>query len=161
MSALKMTSVGVQLICEFEGFRNAAYLDVAGVWTIGYGTTRCSGAPVRSGMTCTEEQARAWFHDDLVQFEHGVNSIAPPSILQYQFDACVCFAYNIGVGGFSKSTVGRKVRAGNMATVTEANFVAWNKIRNDHGVLVESAGLTRRRKSEYYLFSTGKIKTQI
>ncbi len=47
-----------------------------------------------------------------------------------------------------------------MADVTEANFVTWNKIRNDHRVLVESTGLTRRRKSEYYLFSTGKIKTQ-
>lgn len=160
MSALKITSVGVRLICEFEGYQNTAYHDVAGVWTIGYGTTLVGDVPVKRGMTCTREQAEEWFRNDLVKYERGVNRVAHPAILQNQFDACVCFAYNIGVGGFAKSTVGKKVRAGNIAGVTEANFVAWNKVRNNQNVLVESKGLTRRRKSEYYLFSTGMIKTQ-
>jgi lysozyme len=154
------SAVGIQLICEFEGFRAAAYPDVVGVWTIGYGTTRVNNQPVTKGMTCTEAQAKEWVHTDLRQFEAAVTAASAKPLTQFQFDACVCFAYNIGAGGFASSTVGRKLRTGNIALINESNFVAWNKVRNSHGVLVESRGLTRRRKAEWYLFSTGMIKTQ-
>lgn len=154
------SDVGVQLICEFEGFQATAYPDVVGIWTIGYGTTRVNNTPVVKGMTCTEAQAKQWMHADLKNFEFAVNSIATKPLTQSQFDACVCFAYNIGAGAFASSTVGKKIRVGNSAAITESNFVAWNKVRDSHGVLVESKGLTRRRKAEWYLFSTGMIKTQ-
>jgi lysozyme len=111
-------------------------------------------------MTCTHQEAENYLREDLQTFEQAINSNLPTPILQHQFDACVCLSYNIGAGGFLSSSIYRKIKAGTIASITEQNFTAWNKVRDSHGVLVESKGLTRRRKSEYYLFSTGQIKTQ-
>lgn len=156
MSALTISDTGITLLQRFEGYRDTAYQDIAGVWTIGYGTIRVNGERVTSGMTCTVEQATEWMHADLRDTEATVNAIAPDTITQYQFDACVIFAYNIGSAGFRGSTVGKKVQAGQFTTVLESNFTSWNKV-TVNGVLVPSIGLTTRRKAEYYLFSTGKL----
>jgi GH24 family phage-related lysozyme (muramidase) len=38
---VKVNEQGLALIRKFEGLRTGAYLDAAGVWTIGYGHTFC------------------------------------------------------------------------------------------------------------------------
>lgn len=160
-SARQQTSEqGVALIKEFEGCKLTSYPDVVGVWTIGFGTTRIKGKPVTKGMTCTQQEAENYLREDLHQFEQTVNSVLSQPIPPYQFDACVCLTYNIGSSGFLGSTICRKLKSGNTSLVTEQNFVAWNKVRDSRGILVESKGLTRRRKAEYHLFSTGAVKTQ-
>lgn len=40
-----------------EGFRDLAYLDSVGKWTLGFGQHEGIGP----GMTCTREQAKGWF----------------------------------------------------------------------------------------------------
>lgn len=160
MSALHLSPIGVQLICSFEGYRSMAYPDPVGIWTIGYGTTRIDGRPVHAGLTCTVEQAEMWLRHDVQIAERAVNAVAPPTILQCQFDACVSLTYNIGSGAFQQSTIARKLRAGQPNAVLESNFVAWNKLRNAEQMLVPSAGLTRRRRAEFHLFSTGNLRTQ-
>lgn len=157
---MQTSDAGISLIKEFEGCKLTSYLDVVGVWTIGFGTTRIKGKPVTKGMTCTQQEAENYLREDLREFEQTVNSVLSQPIPQYQFDACVCLTYNIGSGGFLGSTICRKLKSGNAALVTEQNFVAWNKVRDSRGILVESNGLTRRRKAEYHLFSTGTVKTQ-
>lgn len=154
-----VSDTAIELLCEFEGFSATAYPDVANIWTIGYGTTRVNGQPVRPGMTCTKPQAKQWMHDDVKEFARVVNAVdASQRLTQSQFDACVVLAYNIGAGGFSNSSIARKIRANTITTINESNFTAWNKSRID-GKLIPVAGLTRRRRAEYYLFSTGGIKT--
>ena len=157
---MQTSELGINLIKEFESCKLTAYPDVVGVWTIGFGTTRIKGIPVTQGLTCTQEDAEQYLHDDLQVFEQTINSILPAPIAQYQFDACVCLTYNIGSAGFLGSTICRKLKAGNSALVSETNFTAWNKVRDSQGALVESRGLTRRRKAEYHLFSTGVVQTQ-
>ena len=157
---MQTSELGINLIKEFEGCKLTAYPDVVGVWTIGFGTTRIDGKPVVKGMTCTQQNAEAYLRDDLRAFEQVITSVLPGLIPQYQFDACVCLTYNIGSGGFLGSTICRKLKSGNAGLVTEQNFVAWNKVRDSQGALVESRGLTRRRKAEYHLFSTGVVQTQ-
>jgi len=155
---------GITLIKFFESFLGAAYKDIAGVWTIGYGTTRINGVPVKKGMVCTHAEALEWLQADIRKFEEAVRRVTPQSrpLTQYQFDACVCFAYNIGAGGFTTSTVGKKIRSGQAATVTEANFMAWSKVRDPKtNTLVESRGLVRRRRAEYELFSTGRNSSYV
>lgn len=155
-----ISSRGVELLCAFEGFRNQAYLDVAKIWTIGYGTTRVNGRRVVQGMTCTQSEAQAWLQQECARLDTVVCSVdSRTQLTQAQFDACVCFAYNVGATGFSQSTIARKIRSGNISGITESNFTVWNKIRNAQDILVESAGLTRRRRAEYHLFATGSIKT--
>ena len=47
---MKLSEQGINLIKGFEGLRLSAYRDVAGVWTIGYGSTRYhDGKPVKPG----------------------------------------------------------------------------------------------------------------
>lgn len=157
---MQTSDVGTSLIKEFEDCKLISYLDIASVWTIGFGTTRIKGKPVTKGMTCTQQDAENYLREDLREFEQTVNSVLSQPIPQYQFDACVCLTYNIGSGGFLGSTICRKLKSGNAALVTEQNFVAWNKVRDSRGILVESNGMTRRRKAEYHLFSTGTVKTQ-
>lgn len=157
---MQTSDVGIALIKEFEGCELTAYPDVVDVWTIGFGTTRIKGKPVTKGMTCTQQEAEQYLREDLREFERTVNKVLSRPILQHQFDACVCLTYNIGSAGFLGSTICRKIRSDAVATVSEGNFVSWNKVRDSRGILVESKGLTRRRKAEYHLFSTGTIKTQ-
>ena len=57
---------GFKLIRESEGFKDKAYLDTGGVWTIGYGTIRYpNGNPVKKGDTCTKEQAEEYLKNDV------------------------------------------------------------------------------------------------
>lgn len=152
------------LITHFEGFRATSYQDVAGIWTIGYGTTRVEGRPVTAGMTCTSDQAKVWLKTDVIDAERSVTQSCRTTLTQYQFDALVCLVYNIGVGNFLKSSILRVINAGGLGTslagplaVTEAQFTAWNKVRQG-AQLVEMHGLTRRRKSEYHLYSMGTVQ---
>lgn len=151
---MNISDTGINLITEFEGFRNTAYQDGAGVWTIGYGTTVIDGQPVKPGIVCTQDDAKVWLKTDMMTATRAVSTLCKQPLTQNQFDALVCLVYNIGSGNFSGSTILRKINdpALGPSAVTQDNFTAWNKIRND-GKLVVSNGLTRRRKAEYQLFS--------
>lgn len=151
---MKTSQRGIDLLTEFEGFRSTAYRDVAGIWTIGYGTTRIYGRPVRSTDVCSKDEARAFMANDLSRFERAVNEALPADGTQSHFDALVAFCYNVGVNGFQKSTIYRKLKLGTVLTVTEENFTVWNKARIK-GKLVVIPGLTRRRRAEYQLFISG------
>ncbi len=158
--ALKTSSQGKALIQYYEGFRPASYQCEAGVWTIGYGTTRIAGVPVKKGMFCTQAEAIGYLTLDLAEAEDDVtrltNGPMGPVTDQDQFDALVCFTYNVGGPALGTSTLLKRVKA--RLAVAEKNFTDWNKVRVK-GVLQPSPGLTRRRKSEFWLFTTGQIKT--
>lgn len=153
-----MTSgtLALELVTAFEGFSATSYRDVAGIWTIGYGTIKLpTGDRVGPGMTLSESLARTYMQHDLRWVEAAINTHLPGCRPQHQFDALVSFVYNVGSGGFAGSTICRKLKA--QQPVVEANFTAWNKARVN-GVLTPVAGLTRRRKAEWHLFSTGQIR---
>ena len=56
----KILNQAVNFIAKEEGLRLNAYLCSAGVPTIGYGTTKMDGVPVKLGDKCTEEDAKKW-----------------------------------------------------------------------------------------------------
>jgi lysozyme len=64
----------------------------------------------------------------------------------YQFDALTSFTYNCGEGNLKKSTLLKKVNAGDFEGAA-LEFHKWNKA---NGKVL--AGLTRRRASESLLF---------
>ena len=90
---MKTSSKGIALITEFEGFREKAYQDVVGVWTIGYGFT----LGVRPGDAITKAQAKARLARELDGFEAAVTRACANEPNQNEFDALVCFAFNVGV----------------------------------------------------------------
>ena len=138
---------GIDLICGFEGLRLKAYDDGVGVWTIGFGTTIYpNGIRVKKGDTCTEAQAKAYMAHDLKKFESAVNNAVTVPINQNQFDALVSLAYNIGPSAFSKSTLVRKLNAGDIRGAAE-QFDVWV---NAGGKRMQ--GLVNRRAKEKEVF---------
>lgn len=129
----------------WEGLRTTAYNDGGGVWTIGIGRTK----GVRPGDTCTEEQARAWFADEMREYAAALEAylIRPPS--QQQFDALLSLAYNCGVAAIGMSGVVARHNAG-LHEDCANRFLLWNK---DGGRPV--AGLTKRREAERAIYLRG------
>ena len=138
---------GVDLICGFEGKRLVAYDDGVGVWTIGFGTTIYpNGIKVKKGDTCTEAQAKEYMAHDLKKFELAVNGAVNIPLNQNQFDALVSLAYNIGTGAFNKSTLVKKLNAGDIRGAAD-QFDVWV---NAGGKRMQ--GLVNRRAKEKELF---------
>lgn len=138
---------GLALIKEFEGLRLAAYQDVAGIWTIGYGHTR----GVFPGMVITEDEADETLADDLQGAENAVDgATADVATTGNQFSAMVALCFNIGSANFRRSTVLGRHRAGDCPAAADA-FLLWNKAHVD-GVLCAVAGLTARRSAERALY---------
>lgn len=140
---------GIDLITSFEGYRDVAYRDIAGIWTIGFGTTRVGGVPVQHGQTITEDDAKVALLDECAGILRFLESGVVRPLLQHEVDALVSMCYNIGVGAFRRSTLRRTINANGI--VTERMFTDWNKVRVN-GALVPSEGLTRRRRAEYKMF---------
>lgn len=141
-----VTQETIDKIKEFEGFRENAYRDPAGVWTIGYGFT----AGVRPGDRITREEADIRFQREINQFAEGVRAQTGGNITDNEFSAFVSLAYNIGLGAFAGSTALRRFKAGDKAGAAAA-LQWWNKA-TVNGRKVELRGLTRRRAWEAELF---------
>lgn len=139
---------GVEFLKEREGFRDKAYKDTGGVWTIGYGTTKVDGRPVDAGLTCTKQQATEWLKADLSWAQTAVNKLVRVPLKQNQFDALVSFVYNIGEYAFSRSTLLRLLNAKQYDRVA-MEFDRWIY---DNGKVVH--GLQVRRNFERALFSS-------
>lgn len=133
---------GFSLIKQFEGFREHAYRDVVGVWTIGYGFT----AGVQPGQHMTPAQADARLGTELLRYEDAVRRACTVEPNQNQFDALVCFAWNVGTAGMAGSTVIKAHNRGDFQSAARA-FGLWNKAGGKVW-----PGLTRRRAAESALY---------
>jgi lysozyme len=141
----RVSSFGIELIHEFEGFRKKAYPDPGSggrPYTIGYGTTVYKGAPVTPGMTISRQEAAEAFEEDLRRFERAVKRAVNVPILQNQFDALVSFTYNVGIDAFKRSTLLRKLNLKDCYGAAD-ELLRWDKAS---GFVM--AGLTRRRRIE-------------
>ena len=131
------------LLQKFEGCKLKAYKCPAGIWTIGYGHTSAAGNPaVTEGTVITQVEAENILAKDLAVFEAGVNKCVKVPISQHQFDVLTDFAYNAGLGALQKSTLLKKVNAGDFDAVP-AELMKWTK-----GGGKELTGLVRRRQAE-------------
>lgn len=136
------SQVCLDLVKQFEGFRSDAYLCPAGVWTIGYGTTK----GVKHGDTITEEEATKHLMDDVLTAAEAVNDLVDVDLSQNQYDALCSLIYNIGRGAFKTSTLLRLLNANNYTGASQ-QFGRWIKADGK-----DIPGLIRRRKAERELF---------
>jgi lysozyme len=138
---MKTSVEGIELIKHFEGFREKAYQDVVGVWTIGYGHT----GDVYSGQKKTPEQGEQLLQKDLLRFENWVNERIPV-LKQNEFDALVALVFN--VGSLSRES-------GLFKALKEKDYtqivLRWNMYTKAGGR--ELLGLVRRRLSETCMFT--------
>jgi len=144
---MKVSPAGRKAIALHEGNVLTAYQDIVGVWTIGVGHTAGAGLPhPKAGMKITAAESDEILSRDLVTFEKAVLKAVKVPLTQNQFDALVSLAFNIGAGAFAKSTLVRKLNAGDYKGAS-AQFDVWNKAG---GKKVQ--GLVNRRASERKLF---------
>lgn len=133
------------LIAPWEGKRNDPYLDIVKVRTVCYGETQ---APMRrySDAEC------------LTMLQRAVETRYAPAVYQcvpglrirpYPAAASISLSYNVGTGGFCKSTAARRFNAGDWRGGCNA-FAGWVKAG---GRVVP--GLVNRRRAEIQLCLKG------
>ena len=145
---MTVSNKGLNIIKKHEGRKLTAYICPAGKPTIGYGNTfYANGKPVKMGDKITKLEAESLLVIVVNQFASRVLNVLKKPVTQNQFDALVSFAYNTGIGNFSRSTLLRKVNANPNDATIAGEFAKWNK---GGGVVLR--GLTRRRKEESDLY---------
>ena len=106
---------------KFEGLRLSAYLDEAGVLTIGYGHT---GPDVRVGDRISIYWAEDLLRRDLRKVEDAVNELGVAKT-QGQFDALVSFAFNMGIFRLKTATFLRYIREGESRETISTEWMRW------------------------------------
>ena len=142
----------LNLVKEYEGFRSNTYIDTNGVPVIGYGQSKINGKRVKMGQSISQVKADAYLAQELHQIQLLVLSKVRVKLTPNQLGALTSLVYNTGAGILTRSTLIRKLNAGDYAGAAR-EFARWNKA-NMGGKLVPLAGLTKRRLAEQKLFLT-------
>ena len=139
---LQLSKTGIELLKHFEGCELKAYQDSVGVWTIGYGHTK----GIYEGLEITQSEAEKMLQDELPEYEGYITDKVVPMLQQHEYDALVCWVYNLGPTNLSSSTLLKRLNAG------EFNDVPFQMKRWDKAGGQPLLGLTRRRNAEALLF---------
>lgn len=156
--AYSISTQGLERIQKYEGYKGVVYKDAVGLPTIGYGhlltkQELSSGILVINGQNVkwengiTNQQGSDLFRQDIVKYEEAVRKNVQASITQSQFDALCSFCYNLGTGGFAKSSVVQSLNAGNYEEVPN-NLLKYVKAKSSDGTYVVLPGLVNRRTAE-------------
>jgi lysozyme len=139
IGALTLSASALVGIAVHEGYRGEAYIPVKGdVPTIGFGTT----AGVKPGDRIEPVQALVRKLQDVQRFEGALKQCVRVPLHQYEYDAFLSLAYNIGPGAFCGSTLVRRLNAGDYAGAC-AEILRWDRFRGE-----PLRGLTLRRQAE-------------
>ena len=139
---MQLSKTGIELLQHFEGCELKAYQDSVGVWTIGYGHTK----GIYEGLEITQSEAEKMLIDELPEYEGYITDKVGPMLQQHEFDALVCWVYNLGPTNLSSSTMLKKLNAGEFKEVP-FQMKRWDKAGGK-----TLLGLTRRRNAEALLF---------
>ena len=139
---MQISKTGIELLKHFEGCELKAYQDSVGVWTIGYGHTK----GIYEGLEITQSEAEKMLQDELPEYEGYVTDKVVPMLQQHEYDALVCWVYNLGPTNLSSSTMLKKLNAGEFKEVP-FQMKRWDKAGGQ-----PLLGLTRRRNAEALLF---------
>jgi lysozyme len=140
---------GYLLITNHEGLKLKPYLCPAKIPTIGYGNTYYpDGKRVTLlDKDITKQEAFDMFKEVANRFAKRVDTLVTSNLNQNQFNALVSFAYNVGTGNFSSSTLLKKVNKNPNDLTIKDEFLRWNKAG---GKVLN--GLTNRRNEEAILY---------
>lgn len=140
IAALGVSGIALIGLLVAEGYRETAYVPVPGdVPTIGFGTTQ----NVRMGDRITVPQALNRALLDVQKFEGAIKKCVAVPLHQYEYDAYVSLAYNIGEGAFCRSTLVRVLNQKDYYGACK-QILRWDKFQGK-----PLRGLTLRREKEY------------
>jgi GH24 family phage-related lysozyme (muramidase) len=145
-AAMRTGDTGLNLIKGYEGLRMSAHYAPTEQWTVGYGHV----SSARHGMSVTEHDAERLLREDVKPIEALLADTVRAPLNQNEHDALISLVFNIGEENWRRSTVLRKLNAGEKLAAAQA-FELWTKARVN-GELVMLDGLVRRRAAEKSLF---------
>ena len=119
--SMEASEILIEKLKVFEGFCQKAYRDVGGVLTIGYGHT---GVDVKPGDCISKYGAEQLLKNDVSECEAAVRQLHVART-QGQFDALVSFAFNVGIGRLSGSTLLKVIREGGSKSAITREFKRW------------------------------------
>ena len=135
------------LAAGYEGYRQHAYQDSGGIWTVGYGTIRLGGRPVVQGDSLSPEEALRLLKERIAQDSKAVRKAAGKAS-ENQVAALLSLAYNVGLQGVLTSTALRSHLAGDRCAAARG-ILMWDKVG-----AASLPGLLRRRCGEAELYLT-------
>jgi lysozyme len=146
---MKLSTGGYKLLEQLEGKKHTLYYCKAGKPTIGIG---CVVNPNKyRDVYLSDEEIYKLLDEKLKVYEDAVNSSVEVSLSQNQYDALVCFCFNIGVNGFINSTALHRLNQQDYNNVPEA--MSWWKWAT-HPDGTRHPDLVSRRAQEIELFNT-------
>lgn len=129
---------------QWEGREHKPYRDIVGVITYCDGITSPPPVP---GKVYTDAECNALSLKNVTSHGEGILACIDVRLNQHEYDALTLWAYNVGVGAACKSTLVKRLNAGDRAAVCP-QLMRWNRAG---GKPVK--GLTRRRQFECDLFN--------
>ena len=127
---MRISYLALEAIKNFEGLRLEAYMDPAGVLTIGYGHT---GHDVFEGDRISKYWAEQTLKKDVMEVERQIDELGL-QLTQGQLDALVSFTFNLGIDRLKSSTLLKVIREGGSMRQIKREFKRW----------VHAGGLTLR-----------------
>jgi lysozyme len=142
---------------HFEGYKNIAYKDSGGVWTVGFGSTFNHDAKrkVQDGDVVHKEQAIRWMATDTANIVAQLNKYITSQLNPWQSAAMVDYVYNRGIGNMLKTQLDELINA-NPHDPLIPEEIKKTGLKDRAGNLLW--GLGRRRLAEAYLYQTGQLK---
>lgn len=137
-SALTISAAGAKFIMQEEGTVQTAYLDAVGIPTICTGST----TNVFLGQTATLAECEQRLQEDTTYAGKAVGRLVAVKLTQGQYDALVSFVFNVGPGAFAKSTLLKRINAGQCEQAGQ-EFLRWDRAGGQR-----LKGLTKRRAKE-------------
>lgn len=124
---------GLNYLIEREGgLRLDVHDDGFGYPTVGAGHLVLDVDDLEIGDVITEQRALEFLRDDTQEACEAVRRHVIIKLATHQYDALAIFTFNIGVGAFRRSTLVRRLNAGeDPDTVATEEMPRWNKVRGE------------------------------
>jgi lysozyme len=131
----------LEFITKEEGFKNKAYKDSKGLWSVGVGHLIKKDETYLLNATLSDQEVEDLLRSDLRWCSEAVESSVKVPLTQNQFDALYSLCYNIGGTAFKNSTVVKRINTNDLKGAADA-ILMWSK----------QPELLPRRKRERALF---------
>lgn len=136
----------IDIIKEFEGFKSTSYVDVAGIKTIGYGTTNLD-------LDFIDKKTAEKYLIEHVKKDYVLlKRLLKVKLNENQISALLSFIYNVGINAFAKSTLLKRINSNAPVYQIQIEFLRW-KYANNRSI----SGLLNRRIKEYELYITKEL----
>jgi lysozyme len=153
VTATVLSAAGIGMWAAHEGFTGEAIQPVKNDrWTYGYGsTTRPNGKPVEAGDTITPPQALRLTLDYLDRAQETLRACLGDEVAltQYEWDALIDLAGNVGANAVCNSSIVPKLQAGEYEAACKT-IPTFNKVQGHNCCLPENkrfcGGICKRRQ---------------